>query len=156
MLRYAPTNQQNSSEKTELLQSESNKQRLIERLRKKKDDENKEEKEEGFEQISQSDFNDDGLSVVKEDLKLFAVKHKIQEIIGTLNYEVGQYLDLVEKFYKLFTWTEPQTSDLVLSIFVVLWIVVSFIPIRPVVALGIIGKFNTESKFYKRRYISNV
>lgn len=76
-------------------------------------------------------------------------------MIGSVNYEVGWYFDLVEKIFKMFSYTNPSTSDLFLGIFILLFLVVSFIPIRIFVILGIIDKFQTESKFYKRRYISN-
>lgn len=79
----------------------------------------------------------------------------MKRIIGVVQYEVGWYFDLIEKVFKVFSWAEPQTSDLILVLLVVAFLVVSFVPIRPFVALGLIGKFNTESRFYKRRYISN-
>lgn len=79
----------------------------------------------------------------------------VKRIIGVVNYEIGWYLDLVEKFFKIFSWSNPQTSDLFLWLLIVVWVVVSYIPIRPFVALGLLGKFDTESRFYKRKYISN-
>lgn len=94
-------------------------------------------------------------SKLKEKIGVLELFRKLRKTIGAVNYEVGWYFDLVEKIFKMFSYENPSTSDLFLGIFVVLFIVVSFIPIRFVVILGILDKFHTESKFYKRRYISN-
>lgn len=80
---------------------------------------------------------------------------KIRMIIGEVNFEIGWYFDLLEKIYKVFNFREADTSELILKLLVVAWLVVTFVPIRPFVALGIINKFITESRFYKRRYVSN-
>ena len=72
-----------------------------------------------------------------------------------MNFELGWYFDLIEKIFKVFAWTDSQTSDLFLWILIALFIVVTFVPIRPFIAFGLIAKFSKESKFYKRRYISN-
>lgn len=78
-------------------------------------------------------------------------REKIKEIrrtIGAVNYEIGWYFDLIEKIFKVFTWQYPSTSNLFLILLIMLWIVVSFIPIRTFVAIGILAKFKKESKFF--------
>lgn len=128
--------------------------RIKEKMRSAKDDE---ELDEDFEaELDDSKANqDDGMSKVKEKKGFREQIKSVKKIIGVVGYEIGWYFDLIEKIFKVFSWAEPQTSDLILWLLVVAWVVVSYIPIRPFVALGLIGKFNTESKFYKRRYISN-
>lgn len=96
-----------------------------------------------------------GFTKVKERKGLLAIYAKIRHLIATINYEVGWYFDLVEKFVKAFSWTNVSTSSLIMYLLLVAWVVVTFIPIRGVIALGIFKKFDTESRFYKRRYISN-
>jgi hypothetical protein len=97
----------------------------------------------------------DEFTKVKESSSIRQSIKKIRRIIGEVNFEVGWYFDLLEKFYKVFQYNKESTSLLISLMLVGAWVVVSFIPIRPFVALGIINKFNTESRFYKRRYISN-
>ena len=79
----------------------------------------------------------------------------IKKTVGSVNYEIGWYFDLIEKIFKVFTWQYPKTSELFFGLLIVAWMVVSFIPIRQFVAIGILAKFHKESKFFKQRYISN-
>ena len=56
---------------------------------------------------------------------------------------------------KTFQWNNKRTSDHILGILIIAWVVVSFVPIRVFVVLGLLKKWNVESRFYKRRYINN-
>ena len=95
------------------------------------------------------------MSQVKQKTGIVESVKNIKRIIGTVNYEIGWYFDLIEKVFKVFSWSEPRTSDLILWLLIVAFLVVTFVPIRPLIALALIKKFHVESKFYKRKFISN-
>ena len=56
---------------------------------------------------------------------------------------------------KLLTWEDHDASVKIMLALILALLVVSFIPIRIVVCIGLIGKFNKESTFYERRSIGN-
>ena len=64
-------------------------------------------------------------------------------------------LDLVEKLRKLIYWEDQKSSTITLVVLLLAFFVVTFIPLRFIIILWIIGKFNKGSTYYKRRYIGN-
>jgi hypothetical protein len=61
----------------------------------------------------------------------------------------------IEKSGKLLTWHDPKTSRRFLLILLVIFIVVTFLPLRFFVILGLLKKFNRGKTYYKRRYTGN-
>ena len=63
--------------------------------------------------------------------------------------------DLVEKLRKLIYWEDQKSSTITLVVLLLAFFVVTFIPLRFIIILWIIGKFNKGATYYKRRYIGN-
>lgn len=98
---------------------------------------------------------DKGFTQVKGKLGLRETVKKVRELIGTVNYEIGWYFDLVEKVIKAFSWQNNRTSTLLLILLLLVWIVVTFIPIRFFIAVGLVAAFNKKSHYYRQKYTSN-
>jgi hypothetical protein len=70
------------------------------------------------------------------------------------------FLDIVsnflEKTNKLLHWHDAKTSRRFLILLLFIFTVVSFLPIRFFIVLGLIRKFNRGKTYYQRRYTGNM
>ena len=76
-------------------------------------------------------------------------------LISNLLFSVDMALDLVEKLRKLIYWEDQKSSTIVLVVLLLAFFVVTFIPLRWIIVIALIGKFNKGSKYYRRRNMGN-
>lgn len=65
------------------------------------------------------------------------------------------FFDLSEKIVKVLTWEDRTVSSIILGVLIIAYFLLAFIPIREIVALGLVNKFRKDGTMFKRRYWSN-
>ena len=68
---------------------------------------------------------------------------------------VNFLFDLVEKIMKIDSWEEEGASNIVLIALIIVFLVVSFIPLRFIICILLLDKFHEGSTWYERRWINN-
>lgn len=63
---------------------------------------------------------------------------------------------MAEKETMVKTWREPVISNLILIVGIIAFFAVTFLPIRPIIAIVAFSKFEKDSTKHMRRYINNV
>lgn len=76
-------------------------------------------------------------------------------MVSNLLLTVDLVFDLVEKLRKLIYWEDQKSSTITLVVLLLAFFVVTFIPLRTIIVIWLIGKFKKGSTYYKRRYIGN-
>lgn len=81
---------------------------------------------------------------------------EIKALAGGAIFYLNWFFDLAEKESEVKCWREPLISHMLLIVLIVAFFAVTFLPIRPLVAIGIFSKFEKDGKKHKDRYINNV
>ncbi len=79
----------------------------------------------------------------------------IRTKIGKVIFMVTWFFDMCQKLMKILSWEENTASDIVLLVLIVVFLVVSFVPLRVIICAVLINKFVEGSTWYERRWISN-
>ena len=70
------------------------------------------------------------------------------------------FLDILSNFFekinKLLHWHDKKTSGRFLVLLIIIFVVLSFLPIRFFIVLALLKKFNRGKTYYKRRYTGNM
>jgi hypothetical protein len=75
--------------------------------------------------------------------------------ILSVMFILDNFSDFVEKTEKLLCWQDRKTSSVFLLVLIVAFFVVSFLPLRYFVIVGLLLKFNRGKTYYQRRFIGN-
>ena len=107
---------------------------------------------------------DEGKGAEKKEEEEEALEWNIEERTGVLDRwsETKQTLagvifgadyafDLIEKLEKLLTWEDQEASTVVLVVILLAFFVVTFIPLRTIICLALVAKFNKGSTWYFRK-----
>jgi len=80
----------------------------------------------------------------------------MREKLAVKIYQLDSVFDAIEKIYFVLTWQNKKASLTLLTLILVGLMVVTFLPLRFFICLGLIKKFARGSSYYKRKYNSNV
>ena len=108
-----------------------------------KDEDKKEEEEEAF------DFN------LEERTGVFDKWSETKNILSGVIFAADFGFDLIEKLEKLLTWQDQDASTVVLVVILLAFFVVTFIPLRTIICIALIAKFNKGSTWYRRKWVGN-
>eukprot|EP00347_Sterkiella_histriomuscorum_P002460 403368062 len=94
----------------------------------------------------------------KYERRQFGILEKYRDLkdkLSVLVFFFDATTDFVEKFNKLLIWQDQKSSKLFLIILIIIFLVISFLPLRYFIILAMLKKFNRGSSYYKRRYTGN-
>lgn len=101
-------------------------------------------------------YEEDGENFqIYEKSGLLAGIRRNKVLIGQLLQQGDTVFDLVEKLSKLIYWENQKASTIMLFVLLIAFFVVTFIPIRGILLVWAVAKFNKGSRYYQRRYVSN-
>lgn len=92
-------------------------------------------------------------------MKLGNFRQKFKQIMqqaGAAIFYVNWFFDLKEKESEIKEWNEPVISTMVLTVLIIAFFAVTFLPIRPIIVFVIFSKFGKDGLKHKNRYINNV
>ena len=92
---------------------------------------------------------------LEEKTNLFDKIAETKSILSSAIFGMDTAFDLIEKLEKLLTWQDQDASTVVLVVILIAFFVVTFIPLRVIICLWLIGKFNKGSTWYYRKWIGN-
>jgi hypothetical protein len=78
----------------------------------------------------------------------------VDKILG-LMYVLDIFSNFIEKSEKLMHWQDYDTSYAFFVVLLIAFFVVTFLPLRYFVLIGILKKFNRGSTYYQRKYTGN-
>jgi hypothetical protein len=79
----------------------------------------------------------------------------LKEKFLSLEFYLDIFSDIIDKTGKLINWEDKRTSKAFFVFLICVFIVVTLLPIRYFVILGLLMKFSKGKTYYKRRYDSN-
>ena len=109
----------------------------------KKGEDRKEEEEDAFE------YN------LEERTGVLDRWSETKQILSSVIFAADYAFDLIEKLEKLLKWEDQEASTVVLVVILLAFFVVTFIPLRTIICLALVAKFNKGSTWYRRRWVGN-
>lgn len=78
-----------------------------------------------------------------------------KEGLAATIYTVDKIFDTIEKIHKLIIWEDHDASETALLFLLIVFLILTFIPLRLIICIGIFLKFRKGSTYYKRRWTGN-